>query len=105
MASALLATIGLANSARQRRAQGVPPTQMDEAPAALNALLDPNTPDPATLDPTVAAQLVAGFKLIYIASDERVLLIIAAVCFVGAAVAWFALRAKTERGEVTLAPE
>ena len=86
VASALLATIGLSSYAQWLQAQGVPRTQMDEALGALNALLDPNTPDPTTLDPTIAQQLVAGYDLIYIASFERVLLIIAAVCFVGAAV-------------------
>jgi hypothetical protein len=78
---------------------------MDQALAAMSVLLDPNTPDPAMLDPAVAGQLMVGYQLIYVATYERVLLIIAAVCLGGAAVAWFGLWARTKEDEVILTLE
>jgi hypothetical protein len=105
VASVLLATFGLTDTARLLRERGVPPEQMAAVLAATNALLDPNTPDPATLDPAVAQQLIVGYQAIYIASYERVLYIVAAVCLGGATVAWFALRARARREEMKLAPE
>jgi hypothetical protein len=48
---------------------------------------------------------MAGYQLVYVASYERVLLIIASVCLVAGAAAWFALRARTEHEELTLDTE
>ena len=105
VAGALLAAIGLAEAARRLRAQGAPSIELDAALSALNVLLDTATTDPTVLDSTVARQFMAAYQLVYIASYEQVLLIIAAVCMVVGAVVWFGLRARTESEDLTLVRE
>jgi MFS family permease len=105
VAGALVAAIGLTEAAQRLRAQGAPSAELDEALAALNVLLDAATTDPTALDSAFAQRLMAVYRGLYIASYEQVLLIIAAVCLIGGAAAWFSLRAKTEDEELTLAHE
>jgi hypothetical protein len=105
VAGALLAAIGLAEAARRLRAQGAPSVDLDAALSSLNVLLDAATTDPTVLDSTVARQLMAAYQLVYIASYEQVLLIIAAVCVTVGAAVWFGLRARTESEDLTLVRE
>ncbi len=48
---------------------------------------------------------MAAYQVVYIASYEQVLLIIAAVCVIVGAVVWFGLRARTETEDLTLVRE
>jgi MFS family permease len=113
VASALLATLGLAEAARLLRERGISPAELDAVLASLNALLSAATTDPTALDSAAAQQLIAAYRLVYVASYERVLLVIAAVCFVGSAAAVgggrttarLGLRARAESEELTLAGE
>jgi DHA2 family multidrug resistance protein-like MFS transporter len=105
VAGALLATIGLAEAARRLREQGVPPVVLEAALASLNTLLDAAATDPTALDSALAQRLMAAYRLVYIASYEQVLLIIAAVCLMASIAAWRSLRARTTTEELTLARE
>jgi MFS family permease len=101
VAGALLAAIGLAEGARRLRERGAPPAELESALASLNALFDAATTDPTALESAFAQSLMAAYRLVYIASYEQVLLIIAAVCLIGGAAAWRSLRHRTEVKELT----
>jgi len=99
---ALLAAIGLAEVGRRLRAQGAPSFELDAALSSLNVMLDAATTDPTALDSVVARQLMAAYRLVYIASYEQVLLIIAAVCVIAGAAFWFGHRTRSEAEDLTL---
>lgn len=89
--AALLTRIGLEQYTRLLLASGVPDERLEPALAALNRVLDPATPDAALLDPALAARLLSGYRLVYLAAYEQVLLVIALVCLIGSLLAWFGL--------------
>jgi hypothetical protein len=105
VAGALLATIGLVEAARRLREQGAPPDELEAALASLNALLDAAATDPTAFESALAQRLMAAYRLVYIASYEQVLLIIAAVCLTASAATWLALRDRAAAEELTLARE
>jgi MFS family permease len=105
VAGALLATIGLAEAARRLRELGAPPAELEAALASLNALLDAAESDPTVFESAVAQRLMAAYRLVYIASYEQVLLIVAAVCLIASAATWLALRDRAAAKELTLARE
>lgn len=89
--AALLTRIGLDQYTQLLLAAGVPGERLDAALAALNRVLDPATPDAVLIDPDVAARLLFGYKLVYLAAYEQVLLLIALVCLIGSLLIWFGL--------------
>jgi hypothetical protein len=105
VAGGLLAVIGLTEGARWLREQGASPNDLDAALASLDLLLDAATTDSTALDSVAAQQLMSVYRVVYIASYEQVLFIIAAVCLIGSAAAWRSFRAKTEAEELTLVRE
>ncbi len=105
VAGGLLAVIGLTEGARWLREQGASPNELDAALASLDLLLDAATTDSTALDSVAAQQLMSVYRVVYIASYEQVLFIIAAVCLIGSAAAWRSFRAKTEAEELTLVRE
>ncbi|MBC8161301.1 MAG: MFS transporter [Roseiflexaceae bacterium] len=103
LTGSLLVSFGLADYLRRLVTAGVQGTQIDAAMAALNTILNPSTADTA-IDPSIRDQLIAGYQLTFLAAYEQVLLIVAAIVFVGCVVVWFGLPAK-ERTAPTLLVE
>ncbi len=96
MAAGLLAIYGTAIYQRMLLIAGVPSERIDEAMGALNIMLDPTSPGAAAF-PDVGARLLAGYQVAYLAAYERVLLITALVCVIGALIAWVALPHRREK--------
>jgi hypothetical protein len=90
LTTSLLVIFGLADYQLRLLAAGVERARLDSALTALNTILNPATPDP-DLDPAVRDQLIAGYQLTYLAAYERVLLLVAAICLLGAVVVWWGL--------------
>jgi MFS family permease len=91
LTSDMLLQVGRADYAGRLLAAGVPARWIGAALDALNAILNPASPDAAAIDPIIAARLLAGYQLSYALAEERVLLVVAGICLCGSLVAWFGL--------------
>lgn len=87
----LLISGGEADYTRRLLVAGVPPARVSEAVAALNAVLNPASPDAAAVDPAIAARLLAGYQLSYSLAFQQLLLVVAAICALGGLALWLGL--------------
>lgn len=96
LTAGLLVIFGLTNYEARLLEAGVDPVQIDGALAVLNTVLNLAMAD-AGIDPAISEKLIEGYHLAYLAAYDQVLLIVAAICLVGAAVMWFGLPEKNRR--------
>lgn len=87
---ALLVQYGSAIYERLLTSAGVAEDRIDRALAALNTLIDPAVAA-TELSTDIAGRLLAGYEIAYLDAFSRVLLIVALVCALSAALAWFGL--------------